>query len=150
MSVSTQPAAPRRVETSPNVKYRYGAPNRERYSWFFMRISGLIMFVTVVFHLLYMHMFVRVENVTFENIAARWTGPFGIWWKIFDATLLFLGMIHGYNGVRWSINDYVHNRFLNVTLKVLLYVIGAALILIGCLALIFGAGGFGAMFGIGA
>src|SRR5690606_5765203 len=112
--------------------------------------SGLIMFVTVVFHLLYMHMFVRVENVTFENIAARWTGPFGIWWKIFDATLLFLGMIHGYNGVRWSINDYVHNRFLNVTLKVLLYVIGAALILLGCLALICGAGGFGAMFGIGA
>jgi succinate dehydrogenase / fumarate reductase, membrane anchor subunit len=137
-----------RVATSPNVKYRYGIPNRERYSWFFMRISGLIMFVTVTFHLLYMHMVVRVDNLTFDNIADRWTGPFGIWWRLFDASLLFLGMFHGYNGVRWNINDYVHNRFLNRTLKVLLYLIGAVLIILGCMALIFGAGGVGEIFGL--
>jgi succinate dehydrogenase / fumarate reductase membrane anchor subunit len=149
MSVTTQPAPSPRVATSPNVKYRYGKPNRERFSWFFMRISGLIMFVTVVFHLLYMHMFVQVENITFDNIASRWTGPFGIWWRLFDASLLFLGMIHGYNGVRWNINDYIHNRFLNGTLKVLLYLVGAVLIILGCMALIFGAGGVGELFGLG-
>lgn len=138
-----------RVETSPNAKYRYGAPNRERFSWLFMRTSGLIMFVIVTFHLLYMHMFIGVENITFDNINERWSGPTGIFWRLFDASLLFLGMIHGYNGVRWSINDYVHNRFWNGTLKVLLYLTGAALIGVGMLAIIFGAGGFGEFFGIG-
>jgi succinate dehydrogenase / fumarate reductase, membrane anchor subunit len=148
MSVTTQRSAPRRTDTSPNAKYRYGLPNRERFSWFFMRISGLFMFVTVLFHLLYMHMVVTVDNLTFDNIAERWTGPFGIWWRLFDASLLFLGMLHGYNGVRWNINDYVHNRFLNTTLKILLYITGTILIILGCMALIFGAGGVGRLFGL--
>jgi succinate dehydrogenase / fumarate reductase, membrane anchor subunit len=143
-----QTAAPRHVETSPNAKYRYGVPNRERFSWFFMRITGLFMFITVTFHLLYMHMVITVDNLSFENIAERWSGPFGIWWRIFDASLLFMGMLHGYNGVRWNINDYVHNRFWNRFLKILLYIIGAILIILGCLALIFGAGGLGRLLGM--
>ena len=143
-------ASSKRIESSPNAKFRYGKPNRERFSWLFMRISGLIMFATVVFHLLYMHMVVGVDNLTFDNINERWTGPFGIWWRIFDASLLFLGLIHGYNGVRWNINDYVHNRFLNLALKGLLYLIGAILIILGCLALILGAGGVGDLLGFGA
>ncbi len=148
MAVTTRPATRPGVATSPNVKRRYGVPNRERYSWFFMRISGLIMFTTVVFHILYMHMALRVENITYENIDARWTGPFGIWWRLFDASLLFLGLLHGYNGVRWNINDYVHNRFLNLTLKALLYVLGAILLVLGSLAILLGASGAGNLLGI--
>ena len=129
-------------------KTRYGAPNHEGRVWLFMRLSGLVMFVTVVFHLLYMHMVVRVENITFDNIAERWTGPAGVFWRIFDASLLFIGMAHGMNGARFSINDYVHNKFLNLMLTGLVYGIGLLLILAGSLAIIFGAGGLGRLIGI--
>ncbi len=127
-------------------KLRYGAPNHEHKIWLFMRLSGLVMFVTVVFHLLYMHMFVRVENITFDNIAERWSGPAGVFWRLFDASLLFIGMAHGMNGVRFSINDYVHNRFLNFLLTAAVYGIGLLLILLGSLAIILGAGGVGRLF----
>ncbi len=131
------------------VKTRYGAPNHEGRIWLFMRLSGLVMFVTVVFHLLYMHMVVRVENITFENIDARWSGPAGLFWRLFDASLLFIGMAHGMNGVRFSINDYVHNRFLNLMLTGIVYGIGGLLILAGSLAIIFGVGGLGRLIGMG-
>ena len=37
-------------------KTRYGAPNHERGIWLFMRLSGLVMFITVVFpHAVYAH-----------------------------------------------------------------------------------------------
>ncbi len=127
-------------------KIRYGAPNHEHKIWLFMRLSGLVMFVTVVFHLLYMHMFVRVENITFDNIAERWSGPAGVFWRLFDASLLFIGMAHGMNGVRFSINDYVHNRFLNFLLTAAVYGLGLLLILLGSLAIILGAGGLGRLF----
>ena len=129
-------------------KTRYGAPNHEGRIWLFMRLSGLVMFITVVFHLLYMHMFVRVENITFDNIAERWSGPAGVFWRLFDASLLFIGMAHGMNGARFSINDYVHNKFLNLMLTGLVYGIGVLLILAGSLAIILGAGGLGRLLGI--
>jgi succinate dehydrogenase / fumarate reductase membrane anchor subunit len=129
-------------------KTRYGAPNHEGRIWLFMRLSGLVMFITVVFHLLYMHMVVRVENITFDNIAERWTGPAGVFWRIFDASLLYIGMAHGMNGARFSINDYVHNKFLNLMLTGLVYGIGLLLILAGSLAIVLGAGGLGRLIGI--
>jgi succinate dehydrogenase / fumarate reductase membrane anchor subunit len=111
-----------------------------------MRLSGLVMFITVVFHLLYMHMAVGVENITFDNIDQRWSGPAGVFWRLFDASLLFLGMGHGMNGVRFSINDYVHNRILNFLLTALVFGLGLFLIFLGSLAIILGAGGLGQLF----
>ena len=128
------------VVTSPNVKRKYGAPSLERYSWFFMRISGLIMFLAVTFHLLYMHMVVKVENITFENIVERWNGPYGLLWKAFDLSLLLLGMLHGYNGVRWSINDYIHHKGWNLALRILLYILAGIFITAGLAVLISGPG----------
>lgn len=125
---------------------RYGAPNHERGIWLFMRLSGLVMFITVVFHLLYMHIFIGVDNLTFGNIDARWSGPAGVFWRLFDASLLFLGMGHGMNGVRFTINDYVHNKILNFLLTAAVYGLGLFLILLGTIAIVLGAGGLGNLF----
>ncbi len=127
-------------------KIHYGAPNHERRIWLFMRLTGLVMFITVVFHLLYMHMVVGVENITFDNIDSRWSGPAGVFWRLFDASLLFIGMAHGMNGVRFSINDYVHNKILNFLLTAAVYGLGLFLILLGSLAIVLGAGGLGNLF----
>ena len=37
--------------------------NFELYTWFFMRISGIVLLTLAVFHLLYMHLFIGVENI---------------------------------------------------------------------------------------
>lgn len=130
------------VVTSPNVKHKYGAANAERFSWIFMRISGLVMFIIVTFHLLYMHMVIGVDNITFENIVDRWSGPFGLVWKLFDMSLLLLGMVHGYNGVRWVINDYVRHKGWNTALRWTLYTVGGTLIIAGMLVIFIGPGNF--------
>ena len=127
-------------------KLRYGAPNHQRKIWLFMRLTGLVMFITVVFHLLYMHVFIGVDNLTFDNIEERWSGPAGLFWRLFDASLLFFGMGHGMNGVRFSINDYVHNRFLNLLLTAIVFGLGTFLIFLGSLAIVLGAGGLGRLF----
>ena len=51
----------------------------ELYSWFFMRVSGAILMVIVVFHLLYMHFFIPggVANIDYNVIVGRWTGRAG-------------------------------------------------------------------------
>jgi succinate dehydrogenase / fumarate reductase, membrane anchor subunit len=119
---------------------RYGGPNFERFSWIFMRVTGSLMFFAVTFHLLYMHMVVGVDNITFDNIAERWSGPWGLVWKLFDMALLLLGMLHGYNGVRWVINDYIHHRGWNTALRWVLYTLGGILIVAGMLVLVVGPG----------
>ncbi len=124
-------------------KTKYGEPNWERISWLYMRISGLVMFIIVTFHLLYMHMVVGVDNLTFQNIVDRWNGPYGLVWKTLDAALLMFGMSHGYNGVRWSIEDYVHHKGWNLALKMLLYIIGSILVIAGTLAIFVGPGSLG-------
>jgi succinate dehydrogenase / fumarate reductase membrane anchor subunit len=128
------------VVTSPNVKRKYGVRNFERFSWLFMRVTGLFMFLAITFHLLYMHMVVKVENITFDNIVDRWTGPLGLVWKVFDLSILLVGMLHGYNGVRWVINDYVHHKGWNLALRLTLYTIGGILIAAGLMVLAVGPG----------
>ncbi len=80
------------------------------WSWFFMRLSGVVMLFLVLFHLLWMHLYIGLENINFETIAGRWTGPLGPFWRVYDLALLAFAFTHGMNGVRWVVEDYVHSR----------------------------------------
>jgi succinate dehydrogenase / fumarate reductase membrane anchor subunit len=51
-------------------------------------------------------------------------------WRIYDAFFLWFAGLHGYNGLRMVINDYVHQPGLK---RALTY--GAGLVLVGLLAL---------------
>ncbi|MFQ5614310.1 MAG: succinate dehydrogenase [Anaerolineae bacterium] len=95
----------------------------ELYSWFFMRISGTILLVIAVFHLLYMHFVVNVAEIEYNVIVDRWIGPAGPFWRSFDAMLLAFGFTHGTNGVRFVIEDYIHHDGWRATLKTLLYLV---------------------------
>jgi succinate dehydrogenase / fumarate reductase membrane anchor subunit len=100
-------------------------------SWFFMRISGIVLLFIAVFHLLWMHLYIGLDNITFDTIVARWTGSLGAFWRAFDLALLLFAMIHGMNGLRWIIDDYIHPRGLNWAAKSVLFVVGLTLILMG-------------------
>jgi len=81
--------------------------NFELYSWYFFRISGLLLIVLTCTHLVIMHVVNNVSQIDFNFVAHRWGSPF---WRSFDWLLLFLALLHGFNGARLSIDDYISSR----------------------------------------
>lgn len=104
------------------------AGNAEAYAWFFMRVSGVVLLFMAVFHLLWMHLVIGVDNIDFQVIAGRWSNPA---WRLYDLVLLIFALGHGANGARTVIDDYLPKGLANVAVKWALYVLAAALVLMG-------------------
>jgi succinate dehydrogenase / fumarate reductase, membrane anchor subunit len=101
----------------------------EIWSWFFMRISGIILLFLVLIHLFIMHVMSEgVERVNFEFVAARWNS---VGWKAFDWVLLFLALLHGANGIRIIIEDYIRSPGLRTAVKGTLYAATTVLMIMG-------------------
>src|SRR3990172_5615582 len=79
----------------------------ELYSWLFMRISGVFLIVLALGHLAIMHIFNNVDTIDYEFVAARFATPF---WRIYDLLMLLLALLHGLNGTRTIIDDYIHRQ----------------------------------------
>ncbi len=70
-----------------------------------MRVSGLVLLLLAVGHVLIMHVVDEgVDRVDFGFVAARWQSPF---WRTWDWALLVLALLHGINGLRIVVQDYV-------------------------------------------
>ena len=103
--------------------------SKEVWWWFFMRISGIILVFLVLIHLYIMHIIDSgVERVNFEFVAARWEG---LGWKTFDWVLLVLALLHGTNGLRVVIEDYVRSPAWRTSIKATLYTVSAILMIMG-------------------
>jgi succinate dehydrogenase / fumarate reductase membrane anchor subunit len=101
--------------------------NFELYSWLFMRLSGLVLFVLVLGHLFIMMVLDGgVTKINFAFVAGRWSNPF---WQVWDLTMLWLAELHGVNGLRTVINDYAERDQTRFWLKMLLY--ASAILVIG-------------------
>ncbi len=111
-------------------KYKYQG-GFETWAWFFMRISGVVLLLIAVLHLLLMHVYIQVENITYDVVANRWTGTWGPFWKTYDLALLIFALTHGFNGLRWIVDDYIHRAGWNVFFKALLLVIYLVVIAMG-------------------
>ena len=107
--------------------------NVEKWGWIYMRVSGAVLVV-----LIFGHLFVNlvagdgVRQIDFAFIAGKYANPF---WMVYDTLLLWLALIHGSNGMRTIVNDYVvhatANRFTKYALiaaTVLLLVLGTMVI----------------------
>ena len=106
----------------------------EVWSWFFMRISGVILLFLVLIHLFIMHIQgAGVERVNFAFVAERWDN---VGWKTFDWLMLFLALLHGANGLRIVIDDYVHRPGLRTAIKGTLYTVTAVLLVMGTAVLV--------------
>ena len=103
----------------------------EFYAWFFMRVSGVLLLFLAVFHLMYMHMVIRVDNITFDTIVGRWTGQFGTFWRLYDLFLLIFAMTHGFNGSRYIIDDYIRWPGVRIAFKTVSAVIAFILWVMG-------------------
>lgn len=110
-------------------------PSRaEVWWWFFMRISGIILLFLVLIHIYVVHLVGEgVERVDFAFVSQRWDN---VGWKTFDWTMLVLALLHGSNGLRIIIDDYVRSDGLRTTVKATLYTLTAILMIMGSAVLI--------------
>lgn len=104
------------------------ASNVELYSWWFMRISAIIMVVLVGIHLLYMHLILGVDAINFRVIAQRWESPF---WRLYDLFMLGFAWLHCTNGVRIVLDDYVRPQGWRVLAKSILYLFAFVVLVLG-------------------
>ena len=101
----------------------------ELWSWLFMRISGLVLLFLAVGHVLIMHVWDDgVNRVNFGFVAARWQSPF---WRTWDWALLVLALLHGINGLRIIVQDYVKQVGVRLAVNMLFYVVGFFLFVLG-------------------
>lgn len=117
------------------------APARERasgsfelWTWFFMRISGIALVFLVLGHFTIVHLIDGgIDRVDFAFVAGRWSSPF---WQTWDWLMLFLGLLHGANGVKTIINEYVRVPARRAVIKSILYTLTLVFILLGTLVIL--------------
>lgn len=114
----------------------------EVWSWFFMRISGVVLVFLVLIHLYVMHIIGSgVERVSFAFVADRWQN---VGWKTFDWAMLVLALLHGANGLRIIADDYIRSPGKRTAVKAALYTTTTALMIMGTAVIVTfdpGAGG---------
>jgi succinate dehydrogenase / fumarate reductase membrane anchor subunit len=107
--------------------------NFEMYGWLFMRLSGILLVVLVLTHLLIQLVLEGgVSKVSFAFVAGRWASPF---WQVWDLVMLWLAMLHGANGLRTIINDYAQRDGTRFWLKMVLYTATVFTVLLGTLVI---------------
>jgi succinate dehydrogenase / fumarate reductase, membrane anchor subunit len=107
--------------------------NYELYSWIFMRVSGLLLIILVIGHLLIMNILDGgVQRINFGFVAGRWSSPF---WQTWDLLQLWLAELHGTNGLRTIINDYAVKNSTRFWLKTLLYTSALVIMALGTLVI---------------
>ncbi|MGI8658647.1 MAG: succinate dehydrogenase [Candidatus Limnocylindria bacterium] len=105
------------------------ASGRERFWWYFMRLSGLALVLLALGHMFIMHVLVQLtgDEINFAFVQSRWGSPF---WRIYDFALLVLAFLHGVNGARVVIGDYVtHRTARSLAIGLLLAISGIWLVL---------------------
>jgi succinate dehydrogenase / fumarate reductase membrane anchor subunit len=109
------------------------AGNFDAFAWFFMRISGLLLIFMALGHLFLMHLGYGIENINYELVVKRYATPF---WRTYDLILLILALLHGFNGLRNFVDDYVHSRGFRVIAMTFLYLIGLTFLIIGSMVIL--------------
>src|SRR3954452_11349558 len=98
-------------------------------SWLFMRISGIILLFLAVGHVLIMHVIGGgVERVDFKFVQLRWQSPL---WRTWDWLLLSLALLHGVNGLRVVVLDYVKRPGARFAMTWFFNIVGVILFALG-------------------
>jgi succinate dehydrogenase / fumarate reductase membrane anchor subunit len=97
--------------------------NLERRAFLFMRLSGIMLLLLAVGHMLLQHVFRDVHNLTLQVVQDIWRS----WgWRAYDLLLLVFAVIHGFNGLRQVLEDYIHKPS---TVNLIKWILVAAIIM---------------------
>ncbi len=121
--------------------YRSGRPaptdsSFELFAWFFMRVSGVLLLLLALGHLSIMHLINSINTVDYAFVAGRWTGRMGLFWRSYDGLMLFLALLHGLNGLRTILDDYLRPGGVRTFWMSVMYTFGAILLFLGFLTII--------------
>lgn len=105
----------------------------ELYAWLFMRLSGILLLLLALGHLTIMHLINNVESINYVFVAGRWANPL---WRLYDWLLLILALVHGFNGVRVMVDDYVRSPGLRVLSLVGIYTLTFFFLVAGSLVIL--------------
>ncbi len=76
--------------------------------WYFMRISGLVLVFLALGHLTITHILNNVEVINYYFVTKRWANPrTGVIWRLWDLTMISLAVLHGFNGLRQILWEYI-------------------------------------------
>ncbi|MGO1768579.1 MAG: succinate dehydrogenase, hydrophobic membrane anchor protein [Microbacterium sp.] len=106
--------------------------NWEKWGWLYMRVSGVLLIVLIFGHLISNLIIPEggVHALNFAFVAGKLASPF---WQIWDVLMLWLAFIHGANGMRTIVNDYVQRKALRTSLVTAIWVAAGLLIILGTL-----------------
>ncbi len=128
----------------------------DTFMWSFMRISGVLIVPLAFGHLAMVHVIQGVFDITkaghipvgtfdpnvtgfaADFVVLRWNTMFAgvMIWRVYDALLLTLVSIHAFNGLRYVVNDYIHNKIINRGARIAILVGCVILITVGSAAII--------------
>lgn len=117
--------------TSPNItgithRKVQVQSNFERRAFLFMRVSGVLLLVLAVGHMMIQHVLNSSTNLSIVFVAQQWNS----WgWKVYDMLLLMFAYLHGINGFRNILEDYIHNRQTIKVINIVLAVFAVVTIL---------------------
>jgi succinate dehydrogenase / fumarate reductase membrane anchor subunit len=117
---------------SPKLERRPRS-NFETWSWYFMRVSGLALIFLALLHFSITHIIYDVVETDAEFVAARWDNPL---WRAYDWSLLALGLLHGINGIRFILDDYIRSSPKRAAAKAVLYGVTGFLFFYGTLTIV--------------
>jgi len=129
-TVTERPSGGQKLQRRPRQNF-------ETWSWFFMRISGLVLVFLSLLHFAITHIINDVVETDAHFVAQRWDNPM---WRMFDWVLLTLAMLHGLNGLRWIIDDYVRSPGRRAAVKAALYTVSGSLFAYGTFTIVAYAG----------
>ena len=120
--MSTQESTAARGEARPGGGYDIpkarGRGNFELWSWIFMRVSGVILIFLALYHLVWQNLIVGVEHLDADLVIDRWSNPL---FRLLNVALLTFAMLHGLNGARYSIEDYIRKPGARKAVKAIVY-----------------------------
>src|ERR1700724_1803548 len=120
-----------RISTGYGVRPTSGG--FEAASWYFNRISAIGLFLLVIIHLILNHVTTDVSCTSYQLIAIRYANPY---WRVYDWLMLTLALLHGMNGLRVVVDDYVRSRGWRLTLQSVAGLVTLAYFMLGTITLI--------------
>lgn len=113
-----------------------GSSNTGAMTWFFQRISGLLLVVLLLLHFGLIHtteVDPKLHQVTYKPVAERLSGSL---WKTIDIAFLILAIFHGLNGVWMVLGDYFHRAWVRTTLFTMVCILGFVLLVLGTVTIL--------------
>lgn len=120
-----------RPKTLQQARSTYST-NSELAWWVFMRISGLVLVFLVFGHVWFNNIQINVADVDYGYVAERLSKS---WVRVYDTFLLGFAMLHGMNGLRYSIEDYVQQPGRRFWWKMALFTVAAVIFVLGAMTL---------------